>query len=57
MQTLLKVTKAKVCAIIDVARSRLARARGIKTHERSSCGRKARDSMRRDEAEGMAERR
>lgn len=52
MHTLLKVTKANVCAIMDVARSFLAIAKGIKTQDRSSCGRKARDSMRRDASTG-----
>lgn len=55
VQTLLKVTKANVCAIMDVARSRLERARGMRTHERISWGKKARDSMWSDEAEGTAE--
>jgi hypothetical protein len=42
------VTNAKVWAIMDVARSFFARTKGIKTHERSSCGRKANDSAWRD---------
>ena len=55
VQTLLNVTNAKVCAIMDVARSFFATARGMSTHERSSWGKKARDSMRKDDDEGMAE--
>jgi hypothetical protein len=58
VQTLLKVTKAKVWAIMDVARSLFARARGMRTQERRSCGMKARDSVCRedeDEDEGTAE--
>lgn len=46
MQTLLKLTKAKVCAIIEVAKSRFATTRGISTAERRSCGMKARVSVR-----------
>src|SRR5690554_5923665 len=49
VQTLLKVTKAKVCAIIEVARSFFATTRGIRTAERSSWGMKARDSVRKGE--------
>lgn len=56
VQTLLKVTKARVWAIMEVARSFLATARGMRTHERSSWGTKARDSMRSEEVgEGVAE--
>ena len=46
VQTLLNVTKANVCAIMDVARSRFARTSGISTHDSESCGRKASDSGR-----------
>lgn len=41
VQTLLKVTKAKVWAIMDVARSFLAMTKGIKRHERINWGRNA----------------
>lgn len=51
---MLNVTKANVCAIMDVARSFFASASGISTQERSSCGRKARDSVC-SEAEDAAE--
>ena len=43
MQTLLNVTKAKVCASIVLARSVFARVRGMRTAERRSCGMKARE--------------
>jgi hypothetical protein len=46
VQTLLKVTKAKVCASMVVGRSFFARTKGMRTHERRSWGRKAMDSMR-----------
>lgn len=46
MQTLLKVTKANVWAIIEVAKSRLAMATGMRTHDSNSWGMKASDSMR-----------
>jgi hypothetical protein len=49
VQTLLKVTKAKVWASMAEGRSRFAMARGIRTQERASWGRKAIDSMRREE--------
>lgn len=56
VQTLLKVTKAKVWAMMDVARSFFATTMGIRTQERRSCGMKARDSACRDEDdEGSAE--
>lgn len=55
VQTLLKVTKANVWAIMEVARSFLARTKGMRTQERSSCGKKARDSARMVEEEGTAE--
>lgn len=55
MQTLLNVTNANVCAIMLVARSFLATASGISTHDRSNCGKKASDSVRSDEEEGDAE--
>lgn len=44
MQTLLKVTKAKVCASIVDGRSFLASNKGKAIAERNSCGMKARDS-------------
>ena len=44
VQTLLKVTKANVCANIVEAISSFASARGINTAERSNWGIKARDS-------------
>lgn len=47
VQTLLKVTKAKVWASIVEGKSCLARVRGSRTAERSSCGRKAQLSGRR----------
>ncbi len=46
MHTLLNVTKAYVCAIIEVARSFFATTKGIITHERRSWKTKARDSKR-----------
>lgn len=52
---MLKVTKANVWAIIDVARSFLASARGMSTQERRICGMKARDSACNVEDEGTAE--
>lgn len=45
VQTLLKVTKAKVCASNEVGRSFLARARGMRMVDKRSWGRKARDSI------------
>jgi hypothetical protein len=47
VQTLLNVTKANVCASMADGKSLFAMARGIRMQERRSCGRKARDSMRR----------
>ena len=44
VQTLLKATKANVCAIILVARSFFATTRGIRKQEKSSWGRNASDS-------------
>lgn len=44
VQTLLKVTKAKVCASIVLARSFLASRSGRAMAERNNCGMKARDS-------------
>lgn len=44
VQTLLKVTKAKVCAIMAPGRFFFARTRGIATTLNSNCGTKARDS-------------
>ena len=44
VQTLLNVTKAKVCASIQVARSRLANTIGMSIALRPSCGINARDS-------------
>lgn len=44
VQTLLNATKANVCASIVPGKFFLPRTRGIATAERSSCGRKARDS-------------
>ena len=55
MHTLLKVTKANVCASMAVGRSFLAATRGIRMQERRSWGRKATDSMRRVERSGKAE--
>jgi hypothetical protein len=55
VQTLLKVTKAKVWASIDVARSDFAVIRGMRTQESRSWGMKATDSMRRPEEPGLAE--
>jgi hypothetical protein len=55
VQTLLKVTKAKVCAIMDVARSFFATTSGMRMHERRSWGMKARDSACKDEVEGSAD--
>jgi hypothetical protein len=55
VHTLLKVTKAKVCASIEVGRSFLDVARGMSTHESRSCGMKARDSSRRIDEDGNAE--
>lgn len=55
MQTLLNVTKANVWAIIDVARSFLARRMGMSTHDRSSCGMNASDSACTADDEGVAE--
>lgn len=55
MHTLLNVTNAKVCAIIDVARSFFARTNGMSTHDSSSCGKKARDSVCKDVDVGSAE--
>lgn len=44
VQTLLNVTKAKVCASIVEARSFFARRNGSTIAERKSCGTKASDS-------------
>lgn len=44
VQTLLKVTKASVCASIVADRSLRAIASGMRRNERMSWGRKARDS-------------
>lgn len=44
VHTLLKVTKAKVCASMVLGRSFLASRRGRAMAERNSCGMKARDS-------------
>lgn len=44
VQTLLRATKAKVCASIVPGRSRLASTNGMSTALRRSCGRKASDS-------------
>lgn len=52
---MLKVTKANVCASMEVGRSRFARNRGMRTAERSIWGKKARDSMRRPGALGDAD--
>lgn len=52
---MLKVTKAKVCASIEVGRSFLDVARGMSTHESRSCGMKARDSSRRIDEDGNTE--
>lgn len=59
MTTLLKVTKAIVCASMVVGRSSLERKIGRSMVERRSCGMKARDSRggREDDEEAMAERR
>jgi len=51
VHTLLKVTKAKVCASMVEGRSFFASIRGSATAERKSCGRKARDSRWVDEDE------
>jgi len=45
VQTLLKATKAKVCASIVEGRSFFASTRGRARAERKSCGMNARDSM------------
>lgn len=57
VQTLLNVTKANVCAIMDVARSFFATTSGMSTQESSSCGRNASDSVCSDDdvPTGMAE--
>jgi hypothetical protein len=52
VQTLLKATKAKVWAIMEMARSFFASTRGIRTVERSSCGTKATDSILKREPAG-----
>lgn len=49
VQTLFRVTKAKVCASIADPRSFLARLSGMANALRSSCGKKARDSNRQDD--------
>lgn len=51
----MKVTKAKVWAIMAVARSFLATTSGMRMQERRSWGTKARDSVCREDAEGTAE--
>lgn len=43
---MLKVTNAKVCASIVLARSFLASIKGIASTERKSCGTNAKDSTR-----------
>jgi len=55
VQTLLKVTKANVCASIVLARSFLASNNGITTKESKICGRNASDSMRKPVAGGCWE--
>lgn len=57
VHTLLKVTKAKVCASIVEGRSFLASRRGRAKAERKSCGMKARDSSFIEWVEGEAEER
>lgn len=52
VQTLLKVTKANVCASIVLARSFFANSNGITTRDSEICGRKASDSMRKPVSEG-----
>ena len=52
---MLKVTNAKVCAIMEVARSFLARTKGMNTVERRICGRNATDSILSEVASGIAE--
>lgn len=44
MQTLLNVTNANVCASMQLARSFLAKVRGMATTLRKSCGMNASDS-------------
>jgi len=48
VQTLLKVTNAKVCANIVFGRSFFASTKGVNTALRSSCGRNARRSNPKD---------
>lgn len=55
VQTLLKVTKAKVCASIVLARSFFANNRGIAARESRICGMNARDSIWMPEWEGCWE--
>jgi hypothetical protein len=50
VQTLLKVTNAKVCANIVDAKSLFARASGMMIALKRICGRKARDSKCRDDS-------
>lgn len=53
VQTLLKVTNAKVWASMVEGRSFFERRSGMKTAERRSWGRKASDSRWRNEVEGF----
>jgi len=55
--TLLKVTKARVCASMVLGRSCLERVTGIRRSESRSCGMKVRDSRARGVGDGTAERR
>lgn len=55
MQTLLKVTNANVWASMEAGRSVLAIMNGMSTHESSSCGINATDSMRRPVVAWFAE--
>jgi hypothetical protein len=52
VQTLLKVTKANVCASIVLARSFFASRSGITTRESKIWGRNANDSTRKPVSEG-----
>lgn len=52
VQTLLNVTKAKVCASMVLARSFFANSKGMTTKESRICGMNARDSMRMLVSEG-----
>lgn len=55
VQTLLKVTKANVCASIVLARSCFANTRGTRNRERMICGTNANDSICRPEFKGFCE--